>query len=309
MEGLDINNTGKSKIVINDTILLFPERYLELYFIDYLETNKILYEINDTKVTIKCKDILSANKLYDKLQELQISITHTQHWYDDLHYLTFKSLFIELDKNDITILLDEYQDEKDLIDKINQLDIPFEYVFVRLNSVSPKDSTPKVESSLKRDVSPNKIENNENLALNIITLIRNSKRCTDTFKLNWEHSLMIREWKNIDPNSEFRCFIYQNRLTAISQYHCYNKYNYYLSPNEVRDMICKFYKDNYVNFIYEDCIMDIIINKYKDKYVIEIVEFNSFGSGISGAALYNWERDENILFNTKSLLPDIRINL
>lgn len=227
MEQLDINNIGKNKIKVNDTIISFPYRYLELYFIDYLEDNKITCEINNNKAEIKCKNNMEAIKLRDKLQEIQISTTHAQYWYNELSHLTFKSILVELNKNDIIILQDEYQDESELINKINKLNISFEYVFIRLNSVSPKDSF------------ANKIKNNKDLALNVINLIRNSKRCSDTLKICWPHFLMIREWINIDPQSEFRCFIYQNRLTAISQYHCYDKYKY-LNPNEVRDLIYKF---------------------------------------------------------------------
>lgn len=292
MESLDINDVGKNKIKINDNILSFPERYLELYFVDYLEDNNVKYNINKQKVEINCNNI-SANKLKDKLQEIQISNTHFQYWYNELSHLTFNSILLELDKNDIIILEDKYQDESDLINKINQLNIKFEYIFVRLNSVSPKDCP------------INKIKNDKNLGLNIINLIRNSKRCLDTLKIDWPHFLVIREYVNIDPQSEFRCFIYQNQLTAISQYHCYDKYNYCLSPDKVKNIIHKFYKDNYKDFIYEDCIVDIIINNN----IVKIVEFNSFASGISGSSLYNWKRDKNILFNKEITFPDIRVNL
>lgn len=288
MERFDINNVGTSKIVLNHNTISFPTRYLELYFLDYLIDNDINYIVNKDITTISY-DNDKVKTLFDDLQLLQISATHAQHWYDDLSYLTFKSILIELDKDDIAILLDPMKVEDKLIDKINSFDIPFDYVFVRLNSLSPKND--------------NKINNNKNLAISIIDLIRQSQRCTDTLKLNWPHYLMLRQWIDINPQSEFRCFIYQNRLTAISQYHCYDKYNY-INKNIIKNRIIQFYKDNYDKFIYEDCIVDLIVTNSD----VTIVEFNSFASGISGSALYNWDLDSNILFNTNSNV-DIRVNL
>lgn len=49
--------------------------------------------------------------------------------------------------------------------------------------------------------------------------------------------------------------------------------------------------------------MDVVIENSK----VKIVEFNSFGSGISGASLYNWKRDKFILYSQNEI-PDIRVN-
>ena len=178
MEQFDINNVGTSKIILNNNTISFPTRYLELYFLDYLDDNNIDYIINGNKTTIgnSCIDIKTV---YDKLQLLQISATHAQYWYENLSDLIFKSILIELDKNDIAILLDPMKVEDQLIDKINSFDIPFDYVFVRLNSLSPKN-----DNASPGEVPKARINNDKNLAINIINLIRQSQRCTDTLKLD-----------------------------------------------------------------------------------------------------------------------------
>jgi hypothetical protein len=37
-------------------------------------------------------------------------------------------------------------------------------------------------------------------------------------EMAWEESIAVRKWVNIEPDMEFRCFVYNGRLTAISQY-------------------------------------------------------------------------------------------
>ena len=115
---------------------------------------------------------------------------------------------------------------------------------------------------------------------------------------------MIRQWEHIDPAMEFRCFVYRNRLTAISQYHCYNFYKKLQGrEEEIRDTIYQFYLKIFEFLPYEDCVMDIIISSEG----VKIVEFNSFGiDGMAGSALYNWQRDKAILYATEGK-PDIRL--
>lgn len=136
-------------------------------------------------------------------------------------------------------------------------------------------------------------------------LILNSERVFTDLLLATEFpdlysaKIIIREWVTIPYELEFRCFVFENTLTAISQYD-YNIYLDYLVMN--RDIIKNMIKD----FFYKHCqkkltcygnyVIDIGITAKKQQvYVIEINPFNNEASNGTGGALFDWARDKQIL--------------
>eukprot|EP01129_Flabellula_baltica_P008845 TRINITY_DN3541_c0_g1_i1.p1 TRINITY_DN3541_c0_g1~~TRINITY_DN3541_c0_g1_i1.p1 ORF type:complete len:328 (+),score=59.17 TRINITY_DN3541_c0_g1_i1:12-995(+) len=113
--------------------------------------------------------------------------------------------------------------------------------------------------------------------------------------------VIIREWVHILPEYEFRGFVYQGKLNALSQYYkaCY-----------VPEMVEK------ENLILQDILE--VFERSKDfidmnNYVIDfaytedktyIVELNTFGKTAS-SALFDWKMDHDIMHNTD---PDMELD-
>lgn len=116
-------------------------------------------------------------------------------------------------------------------------------------------------------------------------------------------------WITIDDDKEFRMFVCNNRITAISQQHIYkvNKLLKKLSEEEMKSII-----DNWIVTI-NDYFNEIIKQKitHVDNYVIDLailennevyfIEINSFGKEYaSGSALFHWILDEDKLYESES---------
>jgi hypothetical protein len=124
-------------------------------------------------------------------------------------------------------------------------------------------------------------------------------------------TLYIIDWVIINKYKEFRMFVYNNQITAISQQHLYNK-NEYLS---------KFTKDEQNKIINKWIfIIQAYFNSYMihnithiDNYVCDIalindipyfIELNPFGKEYSsGSALFHWIHHEDILYGNYTKIP------
>ena len=105
---------------------------------------------------------------------------------------------------------------------------------------------------------------------------------------------------NLDSDREFRVFVYQNKITAISQqkYRECNKWLNNKSEKEIQKLI------NIIANYFDLEIKSKITTT--DNYVFDIVlldqpyfiEANSFGKEYaSGSALFHWIIDEHILYS------------
>lgn len=192
----------------------------------------------------------------EKLIHLYISIFWLDSWYNDDVDFTFKTGFYKL--NDANVNFDSPK-------------------FARLNSVSSKTVT-QVKSL--------------NQAKNIIF---NSNRCKISIenarKYNLPIYIAIRDWIDMDTGCEFRCFIYQCKLTAIC-----SSDDKYTELNDV-ELIARIKKllDKAQYYLpFQDCIMDVFLSDIKDY----IIEFNSYGVWANGASgLFNWITDQYDLEN------------
>ena len=103
----------------------------------------------------------------------------------------------------------------------------------------------------------------------------------------------------MNTHDEFRVFIYNNNITAISTY-CSEFTNYTLLSDEeltnISNMIYDFHKSLKIQFETKSYTMDIFLNSNQQ---IELIEFNSFGFWLSaGSCLFDWIDDYNILYGT-----------
>ena len=140
----------------------------------------------------------------------------------------------------------------------------------------------------------------------LISQFKKSPRITNTIRTMMEYKspiyLVAREWIEMEPEMEFRCFIYKTTLTAISQYYSIDL------PQEQKDkiqkQICEFWAANKNSVPYEDCVMDVVVDA-SDK--VRIIEFGPFGIDLNaGSCSYNWLQDAHILYGARCKIPDIR---
>ena len=117
--------------------------------------------------------------------------------------------------------------------------------------------------------------------------------------------LYLLEWKeNLNTDLEFRMFVNNNKITAISQQNIYSKNNILskLQYNEIIDYLDKLI-EYYENVIkrkithIQEYTIDIAIIENKPYFI----EINCFGKEYAaGSSLFHWLIDENILYGKNS---------
>lgn len=115
-------------------------------------------------------------------------------------------------------------------------------------------------------------------------------------------TIYFMKWiDNLEPDKEFRIFVYNNKITAISAQHLYqvNDYLTGLTDEEIYtiiDDIC-----NYFNLNIKDKLLDIksyVMDFYYDPINPYFIEINPFGfEYASGTALFGLE-DKSLLYGS-----------
>ena len=214
----------------------------------------------------------------------------------------------------------EIKENEENSDKISFGDV-FETgeFFARLSTRSPKDSIKITDEILAKY--PNRIDRIKMIvdklkcrtASDILNLFYQSQRIFgDLMNFNkfakynaFAHDTMnivIRPYfKNLEPKMEFRLFIKNNKINAISQYLCYDQFEILQDITfltKVRKKILNFYNDDNVckklGNVYKNYVLDVFVSvDLKSIFIIEINPFGAYSS--SGSALYEWISDDNIL--------------
>ncbi|XP_023617727.1 cell division cycle protein 123 homolog isoform X3 [Myotis lucifugus] len=102
-----------------------------------------------------------------------------------------------------------------------------------------------------------------------------------------EYELVLRKWCELIPGAEFRCFVKENKLIAISQ-RDYTQYYDHISKQ--KEEICRciqgfFKKHIQYKFLDEDFVFDI----YRDsRGKVWLIDFNPFGE-VTDSLLFTWE--------------------
>ena len=126
--------------------------------------------------------------------------------------------------------------------------------------------------------------------------------------------IYLMEWIEILPKDEFRVFVYQNKITAISQQNIYSQLlNTNLNiPNHIFELEIKEKLDIIVKYFYDDIVKKIDwINSYSiDMAIINsqayFIELNSFGKEYAaGSSLFHWLLDEPTLYNKFETNDDV----
>lgn len=302
----DVNTVRQMKYVPYQNVDTIPKRIL----------NKFTYRLKNMSIEEQQK----LNK--DDLLTIEVDYTNMQNWYDYIKDFTAKSRFIYLDPNEVKMIREaqklcsvrgwqtrDYEKFHDIIEKLQPffLSDKISHYFFKMSSVSPKDmrelqcydeTAQYFRSQCKSEGQYRKMCIHS--PQEVIYALCMSERLYITMKDRpLGHHIVLRDWINADPELEFRCFVYDGSITAISQYHSTTGY--------------RFDRDVVRNYGYQ--ILDFWKNEVKDKLVIgtgvsdwtvdigflpngkpNIVELNGFGAYlVTGAAQYCWELDYDLI--------------
>uniref|UniRef100_A0A672H449 Translation initiation factor eIF2 assembly protein n=1 Tax=Salarias fasciatus TaxID=181472 RepID=A0A672H449_SALFA len=103
--------------------------------------------------------------------------------------------------------------------------------------------------------------------------------------INYE--LVLRKWSELIPGGEFRCFVKENKLIAISQRDYTQYYQHILKQEEqIRQAIGDFFSQHVqYNFLDEDFVFDV----YRDSLGrVWLIDLNPFGE-VTDSLLFTWD--------------------
>jgi len=118
----------------------------------------------------------------------------------------------------------------------------------------------------------------------------------------YQESIVIRKWVPINPLLEIRGFIYENQLTALSQYaHLVYVPILFLKKEEIKMRVREFWErecrdrlsEKFRSYIIDFCVQ---VNEENDIVNIIVIEINPFHV-TTDACKFTWKNDENILKN------------
>ena len=201
--------------------------------------------------------------------------------------------------------------------------------FFKLNSRSAKDSWYYKQNKLMESIlSKNKdksVTKNRSLqackaftAYDVISAMVGSSRVSEDCRsyLQWKCAnkppvqLVIQDWISFPSEYEFRCFIFNGRVTAINQL-CWSEYIPHIEQNSSLQMkivqsVVDIQKKVHPLLPWNNYIMDVIFDIKNE--CSQICEFNPWGPySCTGSQLYNWELDSPILFGLNSSSVDLRL--
>ncbi|CAF1167831.1 unnamed protein product [Adineta steineri] len=223
-------------------------------------------------------------------------------YYEEIKYFTIESRIIDLTKDDVNHLINGEDIRIDLEKEINQtIEELGGYVFFKMHR-SPKDAYENLSKeinnewiriwNLTEDEDPDlnfmKIQNVNQLKL----LFKNSDRLRqDLNEISSNEKLILRKWiSNI--SNEYRCFICNGKLNAISTYG--SQQNSIENEKQMKDFTnSKNFQDIILTIPYSHGVVDCAIDW--SNYNVIIIEINPF-SKRSSAAKFSWIIDRDILY-------------
>mmetsp|Transcript_11715 Transcript_11715/g.18454 ORF Transcript_11715/g.18454 Transcript_11715/m.18454 type:complete len:412 (+) Transcript_11715:29-1264(+) len=111
-------------------------------------------------------------------------------------------------------------------------------------------------------------------------------------------SVVVREWnENIVHRNhmEFRGFVYQNQLNAVSQYDDITFYpDIYSNKEDIGDRILEFFNEKIRDKL--SSIESYVIDFFVDDNEIFVIELNPFHNG-AGACLFSWRENRELFMN------------
>ncbi len=303
-----------------NTVRQFPAPYSSVATIPSRLKPKFEYRL--AKMTPEEQSALGR----DELLTIEIDYSNMQRWYEAVKQFTAQSRFIHLDPSELKEIRNkqkicaargwatrDFDDFESLIERLNAVfkecaERGVSHLFFKMSSNSPKDirDSPVYDETIQlmRLQCTSRWQYRKmcvHSAQEVIYSMCMSERLYATMRDRpMGHDIVLRDWVDADPDMEFRCFVYQGQITAISQYHSQTEYRFNEEiARRCGEMILEFWKearDSLVH-VFEDWVMDVVILPTPEG--VRIVELNGFGAHmITGAAQYCWKRDYDLIHRT-----------
>ncbi|KAL9646940.1 hypothetical protein ABK040_013799 [Willaertia magna] len=297
---------------VSSNSLTFP-KYQLLFIENYLNDNEMVYNESEGNVTCKLKPNQNVEKLIKLFYYLEISFFNFDIWYTFLEKeMKEEIIIIPLTEDYLKSLQRAYTNFtfqqplqqvdllnlKELMNKIERKLInKSKSYFIKLSTRSPKDnkySLQKIEEKNLDNLTNEEIFKMKydslkcNKPSEMIDMLRTSKRVFDDISFYLEEkelfnyynlNLIIREWiEDLEFDLEFRCFIFNGKVTAISQYQCFHVFERLQNENfckEIADKIISFQQSiqNNLPFL-QNYVMDIAYLPKKEQ--VHLIELNPF---------------------------------
>ncbi|CAF1440095.1 unnamed protein product [Rotaria sordida] len=234
-----------------------------------------------------------ANEAMDEMRRLNTESSDDEdHWSDE-----------DAD-NDTTNKISFPEFEQQIKNVLEQYDA----VFPKLNWSSPKDARWMISDSRLKCM---------NLA-DIFLLLKSSdfithdicepfKFCyddTDNLLTTIQYVLVLRKWSALQPSKEFRCFVKNHRIIAISQRDSENYYEF-IEPvaDQIITNIVEFFNTHIQNkFPSGDYVVDIY---RKDSNKLYIIDFNPWGP-MTDSLLFDWPDILTLSLQNNNEKPEFR---
>jgi len=213
-------------------------------------------------------------------------------------------------------------------------------IFVRMSNRSPKDGIPLLgngetmlsqyqfllKNSADKSLNEKMIDISDmqmkwlrcTTAQQVMNLLLTSERiftdlnlaldCLQTSKKdNWSTSIILRDWQpELRQDLEFRVFVFNNKVTAISQYNHYCKFPSLTEKNppldDIYTLLTKFANSIHPLVKEDKYILDLAIIHNK----VFIVELNPFDK-TTGPGLFSWVNDNDLLSGKEDLPVCFRV--
>ncbi len=213
-------------------------------------------------------------------------------------------------------------------------------VFVRMSNRSPKDGIPLLKAGdsqaamIKAIYEDTEIDSLNEKMVRICDLQLKNLRCSNSDQVmnllltservytdlnlalnchradqndEWSSSVILREWREqLRADFEFRVFVHDRKVVAISQY---NPYCIYESLVQLVDANQEKFINDIVGFVKEACLAlelnNFIIDVAFVNDCFKVIELNPYVT-TTGAGFFHWVGDKAILFEHESEKPIFR---
>ncbi|XP_076237249.1 translation initiation factor eIF2 assembly protein [Calliopsis andreniformis] len=241
---------------------------------------------------------------------LEATIIHIPN--EVLEYLEHDAFLLPVEATNASLQDSEWADGSPVVDDENSLepqptfpefsqkiqDVIDEYgaVFIKSNWSSPSDATWVAPTKTLKCKTLEEVYLLLKSSDRIATDLNNVKNCID-HETPLKSCLILKQWRDINPCTEFRCFVVENELIAISQrdisqYYSYNESEKYNIQTDIKSLFMERIKGRFPLSNYS---FDVI--RYK-KEKVKIVDFGPLDESATKGTLFTYEELKNQINDT-----------
>ena len=217
-------------------------------------------------------------------------------WYSSFADLTFPSVFIRLHEDENQVIIND--DAPDFVK--NNLIARIEGVikslprpcFVGLDSCSPDD----VDSFAKKRF--------HSTAKTVLPLLQSSEKVKSALQSGQSESLVVRPYRRMDKTREFRLFVFEKQLSAMSQRNLERQFRRLEGRKEEFWSQAQDFIKEMSHFLEVD---NVVVDVYftSDGHIL-IVDMNKWGE-CDPLLLRKWDRDWSEASGIKLMAPPIKM--